>query len=78
MNKEEIRQLVLEMMECPMFRGEYDAKNGSESFMNGIATVMESLASLVDDTFCQEISDVFTHNMVKSQEKVSKNSERRR
>lgn len=72
MNKEEIRKLVSKMMECPMFRGEYDAKNGSEYFMNGIATVMESLASLVDDTFCQEISDVFTHNMVKSQEKVSK------
>lgn len=78
MNKEEIRQLVSKMMECPLFRGEYDAKHGSEYFMNGIATVMESLASLVDDTFCQEISDVFTHNMVKSQEKVSKNSGRRR
>lgn len=78
MNKEEIRKLVSKMMECPMFRGEYDAKHGSEYFMNGIATVMESLASLVDDTFCQEISDVFTHNMVKSQEKVSKNSGRRR
>ena len=74
MAKEEIRQLVLEMMECPMFRGEYDAKNGSESFMYGIATVIEYLASLADDTFCQEVSDVFTHNMVKSQEKVSKNS----
>ena len=72
MAKEEIRQLVLEMMECPMFRGEYDAKNGSEYFMNGIVTVMESLASLVDDTFYQEVSDVFTHNMVKSQEKVHK------
>ena len=67
MNKEEIRQLVLEMMECPLFRGEYDAKNGSEPFMYGIATVMEYLASLVDDTFCQEVSDIFTHNMVKSQ-----------
>lgn len=74
MNKEEIRQLVSKMMECPMFRGEYDAKHGSESFMNGIATVIEYLASFVDDTFCQEISDVFTHNMVKSQEKVSKTS----
>lgn len=68
MNKEEIRHLVLEMMECPMFRGEYDARHGNESFMNGIATVMESLAILVDDTFCQEVSDIFTHNMVKSQE----------
>ena len=67
MNKEEIRELVLKMMECPMFRGEYDAKHGNESFINGIATVMEYLASLVDDTFCQEVSDIFTHNMVKSQ-----------
>ena len=74
MAKEEIRQLVLEMMECPMFRGEYDAKHGNESFMYGIATVIESLARLVDDTFYQEVSDVFTHNMVKSQEKVSKTS----
>ena len=74
MAKEEIRQLVLEMMECPMFRGEYDAEHGNESFMYGIATVIEYLASLADDTFCQEVSDVFTHNMVKSQEKVSKTS----
>ena len=74
MTKEEIRQLVSEMMECPMFRGEYDAKHGNESFMSGIATVMEYLASLVDDTFYQEVSDAFTHNMVKSQEKVQKTS----
>ena len=74
MNKEEIRQLVLKMMECPMFRGEYDAKNGSESFMYGISTVMEYLASCVDDTFCQNVSDGFTRNMVKSQEKVQKTS----
>ena len=55
-----------------MFRGEYDAKNGSESFMYGIATVMEYLASYVDDTFYQSVSDGFTRNMVKSQEKVRK------
>ena len=74
MTKEEIRQLVSKMMERPLFRGKYDAKYGNESFMYGIATVMEYLASLVDDTFCQEVCDVFTHNMVKSQEKVSKTS----
>ena len=74
MNKEEIRQLVSKMMECPMFCGEYDAKNGSESFMYGISTVMEYLAACVDDTCYQSESDRFTRNMVKSQEKVSKNS----
>ena len=74
MTKEEIRQLVLEMMECSIFRGEYDAKNGNESFMYGIATAMEYLASRVDDTFYQSVSDEFMRNMVKSQEKVSKTS----
>ena len=74
MNKEEIRQLVSKMMECPMFRGEYDAEHGNESFMYGISTVMECLASCVDDIFYQEISDVFIHNMAKSQEKVQKTS----
>ena len=72
MDKEEIRQLVLEMMECPMFRGEYDAKHGKESFMHGIATVMEYLAARVDDAFYQEVSDAFIHNMVKSQKKFEK------
>ena len=74
MNKGEIRHLVSKMMECPMFRGEYDARHGNESFMNGIATVMEYLASCVDDIFYQKVSDTFTHNMVKSQEKVQKTS----
>ena len=70
MNKEEIRKLVSKMMECPLFRGEYDAEHGDESFMYGISTVMEYLSSQVDDTFCQNVSDVFNHNMVKSQKKV--------
>ena len=74
MNKEEIRQLVSKMMECPMFRGEYDAKHGNESFMYGISTVMEYLSSQVDDTFCQNVSDVFNRNMLKSQKKVQKTS----
>ena len=74
MNKEEIRQLVSKMMECPMFRGEYDAEHGNESFMYGISTVMEYLSSQVDDTFCQNVSDIFNSTMVKSQEKIHKTS----
>lgn len=72
MTQEDIRQLVLEMMECPMFRGEYDARHGSESFMYGISTVMDYLALKVDEDFYQEVSDAFIKNMVKSQEKISK------
>lgn len=72
MAKEEIRQLVSEMMKCPMFCGKYDAKHGNEFFMYGIATVIEYLALLVDDTFYQEVSDIFIRNMIISQEKIHK------
>jgi hypothetical protein len=68
----DMRALVLEMMECPMFRGEYDAKHGEESFMYGIATVMEYLAAKVGEDFYQEVSDIFAKNMVKSLDKASK------
>ena len=68
----DVRALVMEMMECPMFRGEYDAKHGSESFMYGIATVMEYLAMKVDEEFYWEISDIFTKNMAKSLDKAGK------
>lgn len=67
-----MRTLVMEMMECPMFRGEYDAKHGSESFMHGVATVMEYLAMKVDEEFYWEISDIFTKNMAKSLDKARK------
>lgn len=66
----DMRALVLEMMECPMFRGEYDAKHGEESFMYGIAIVMEYLAAKVDEDFCQEVSDIFVKNMTKSFDKA--------
>lgn len=32
------------LMLCPLFRGIYDAENGSELYMNGIGTVMEYIA----------------------------------
>lgn len=72
MHKEELRALVLEMMECPLFRGVYDAKHGKESFMYGIATVMEHLATKVDKNFCQEVSDIFFKNMLRSLDKAHK------
>lgn len=68
----DMRALVLAMMECPMFRGEYDAKHGEESFMYGVATVIECLAAKVDEDFYQEVSDAFAKNMVKSLDKAGK------
>lgn len=67
-----VRTLVLDMMKHPMFRGEYDAEHGNEAFMYGIATVMECLAARVDEDFCQEVSDIFAKNMVKSLDKAGK------
>lgn len=72
MSKEEMRALVLEMMECPMFRGVYDAKHGKGSFMYGVSTVMEYLAARVDENFYQEVSDIFFKNMLKSLDKARK------
>lgn len=72
MSKEEVRDLVLEMMECPLFRGVYDAKHGKESFMFGVSTVMEYLAAKVDEDFYQKVSDIFAKNMLRSLDKARK------
>lgn len=72
MSKEEMRALVLEMMECPLFRGVYDAKHGKKSFMYGISTVMEYLAAKVGEDFYQEVLDIFIKNMAKSLDKARK------
>ena len=68
----DMRALVLEMMECPVFRGEYDAEHGNEAFMYGVATVMECLAARVDEDFCQEVSEAFFRNMAISLDKANK------
>lgn len=53
-----------------LFVGKYDAKNGEESFMYGICTVMESIACRIDENTYFEFSDMFAKNMIKSQEKL--------
>lgn len=59
-------------MDCGMLVGKYDASNGSESFMHGIHTVMELIAAKADEDYF-EFSDMFTRNMIESQEKARKN-----
>ena len=45
MTKQEAYLLVYkDLMQNPMFRGCYDARNGNEDYMYGISTVMESIA----------------------------------
>ena len=59
----------LMQMNCGMLVGKYDARNGSESFMHGIHTVMELIAAKADEDYF-EFSDMFTRNMIESQKKA--------
>ena len=54
-----------------IFKGNYDARNGSEEFMHGISTVMEVIADRAgDDSF----EDMFLKNMIASQQKAERST----
>ena len=55
--------------ECGLMVGTYDAKNGNEDFMYGIATVMEWIAYHVSEADGEAFSELFIKNMIKSEEK---------
>lgn len=69
--KEMLRKIVEEMMEdCAILRGKYDAKNGSQDFMFGVALVMDYLSYSVSDDFGAKNEIIFIRNMTKSINKV--------
>ena len=51
------------MRECGLFVGRFDAKNGNIDFMYGIETVMEYLASLISEEYCNEYEKEFINNL---------------
>lgn len=53
-----------------LFRGHYDAKHGSNSFMYGICTVMEFIADKVSPEVYDKFSTEFVKNMNKSEERA--------
>ena len=57
---------------CSLFLGNYDAKNGSPIFMDGIATVMEFIAYKVSEEQGDKFSDLFTDNVIKSEKVLDK------
>jgi len=79
MTREEvIKDLIEEMTsEVGMFAGKYDAVNGSDKFMYGVATVMGHLAYLVSDEYGYAFEDKFLHNMTESEKKVLTNKKKR-
>lgn len=52
-----------------MFVGTYDAKNGSKQFMYGISCVMDWIAYNVNAETGDDFTDLFTANMLKSEQK---------
>lgn len=71
MEKAEIYKTVLEdLVECPMFLGVYDAKNGSEQFMYGVQTVMEFIAYNCGEEIYNEFEEIFLENLQKSVDKA--------
>ena len=57
---------------CALFRGIYDAKNGKDSYMHGISSVMEYIASQVSEQAHDNFEDIFILNMIRSESNVKK------
>lgn len=62
------KEVYKELMDCKLFSGTYDARNGNERFMHGIATVMEYIA---EKAGCrQEFEIEFDRNYIASKKKA--------
>lgn len=59
-----------DLRKVSMFRGVYDARNGDESFMYGIQTVMENVAHGAGEDEYELFNDIFLDNMTYSQIKA--------
>lgn len=55
-----------------LFAGNYDAENGNSDFMYGISSLLEYLAYSVDVDLGNEVEDIFTENMLKSEKSLDK------
>ena len=76
MTKEEAYRMVFADLTredgCALFRGIYDAKNGKSSYMHGVSSVMEYIASQVSEQVHDSFEDMFLKNMMKSEERAEK------
>lgn len=71
MKLNEAYQMVFDdLMKCGLFCGHYDARNGNEHFMYGVSCVMEAIAYRVSDITGDTFSDLFTKNLIKSENKA--------
>lgn len=74
MNTKEAYEIVYkELSKCGLLMGRYNAKYGSENFMNGIATVMGAIADGADpdnQTFLEQYEITFANNIKESIDKA--------
>lgn len=55
---------------CGMFVGKHDARNGNDSFMNGIWTLMEFIAYEVSEKNGNKFNVLFLENLEESERKA--------
>lgn len=71
--KATLAKVAFDMCQNPLVVGTYDARNGNEDFMCGIAATMEHLLTYISDgniDFVDLYSDKFVENMIKSKERA--------
>lgn len=67
----ETKAIIEKLQEKKFFTGIYDAKNGNDSFMYGMLTVLEAVAKLQSEEYANEVQAKFLKNMSDSEERVS-------
>lgn len=73
MSKNEAFEIVYnELIKCPMFRGQFDAKNGNREFMYGICTIMENIALNVNEETYEHFNTLFVNNVCDSIDKTER------
>lgn len=60
--------VLYRLLQVGMFRGKFDAKNGSKEFMYGVEAVMENIASMVSEECYQKFENEFIRNLTESEE----------
>ena len=67
----ETKAIIEKLQKKKFFTGIYDAKNGNDSFMYGMLTVLEAVAKLQSEEYANEVQAKFLKNMSDSEERVS-------
>ena len=68
-----VAKVAFDMCQNPIVIGIYDARNGNEDFMCGVASAIEHLLTYISDSnidFVDLYSDKFVENMIKSKERA--------